>query len=134
MSGLDSGDSNTMDTTPTVSTVSTTTTQDHIQALTDFHARLQSIRHIPSLLLRPPSGSSLSRASEFRSPFDTADHDFAATFHTTPVQDFRTLKAIAETLCSDKIQEALKVARESEDTDKSDLDLSFKRDSGMQRK
>ncbi|OAX40844.1 hypothetical protein K503DRAFT_736767 [Rhizopogon vinicolor AM-OR11-026] len=123
-----------MDTTSAVATASNATTHDHIQALTDFHTRLESVRRIPSLLLRPLSGSSLSHAPEFHSPFDTADHDFAATFHTTPVQDFRTLKSIAEALCSEKVQEALKFARESEDADKSDLDLSLQRDSGKQRK
>lgn len=89
---------------------------------------------MPSLLLRPPSGSSLSHAPEFHSPFDTVDHDFSSTFHTTPAQDFHTLKAIAETLCSEKVQEALKVARESEDVDKGELGLSFQNDSRKQRK
>ncbi|OJA08169.1 hypothetical protein AZE42_12745 [Rhizopogon vesiculosus] len=97
-------------------------------ALTDFHTRLESVRRIHSLLLR-----SLSHAPEFHFPFDTADHDFAAIFHTTPMQDFRTLKSIAEALCSEKVQEALKFARESEDADKSDLDLSLQRDGGKQR-
>jgi hypothetical protein len=103
-------------------------TDDRIQTLTDFHIRLQSVRHIPSLLLRHPSGSSLSHESEFTSPFDPADHDFTAPFHTTPTQDFRTLKTIADVLRSEKLQEALKAARESEEADKSELGL-FQRDS-----
>lgn len=123
-----------VDTTPAAAEVSPTvsnlgpSTHDYIQTLTDFHIRLQSVRHIPSFLLRHPSGSSLSHEPEFNSPFDPADHDFGAPFHTTPAQDFRTLNAIMDVLRSEKIQEALKVARESEDADKSDLCL-FHRDS-----
>lgn len=56
---------------PTVSNLGPST-HDHIQTLTDFHIRLQSVRHIPSFLLRHPSGSSLSHESEFTSPFDPA--------------------------------------------------------------
>ncbi|KAG0708322.1 hypothetical protein DFH29DRAFT_795229 [Suillus ampliporus] len=128
-----------IDATLTAATITQTisnpgpTTHDHIQTLTDFHIRLQSVRHIPSLLLRPPSGSSLSHAPEFSSPFDPTDHDFAVPFHTTPAQDFRTLKTIADALRSEKIQEALKVARESEDSDKSDLGL-FQRDSRKRKR
>ena len=128
----------TMDTASTAATAiqtgSNPTTQDHIQTLMDFHARLQSVRRIPSLLLRPSSGSSLSHAPEFHSPFETADHDFAATFQTTPAQHFRTLKAIADALCAEKVQTALKVARESENADKSDIGPSFQGESHKQRK
>ncbi|KAG1870396.1 hypothetical protein C8R48DRAFT_82250 [Suillus tomentosus] len=130
-----------VDTTPTPTKVTQTplnlqvgpSTHDRIQTLTDFHIRLQSVRHIPSFLLRHPSGSSLSHEPEFASSFDPADHDFAAPFHTTPTQDFRTLKSIADTLRSEKIQEALKVARESEDADKSDLGL-FQRESRKRKR
>ncbi|KAG1724080.1 uncharacterized protein EDB91DRAFT_1062986 [Suillus paluster] len=130
-----------MDTTPTASaatipqTISNLgpTIHDRIQTLTDFHIRLQSVRHIPSLLLRPPSGSSLSHTPEFSSPFDPTDHDFAAPFHATPAQDFRTLKTIADSLRSEKIQEALKVSRESEDADKNDLGL-FQRDNRKRKR
>ncbi|KAG1746083.1 hypothetical protein EDB19DRAFT_1631944 [Suillus lakei] len=128
-----------VDATPAAATVTQTvsnpgpSTHDRIQTLTDFHIRLQSVRHIPSLLLRHPSGSSLSHTPEFTSPFDPADHDFAAPFHTTPTQDFRTLKTIADALRSEKLQEALKVARESEDADQSDLGL-FQRDSRKRKR
>ncbi|KAG2342541.1 hypothetical protein BDR05DRAFT_934899 [Suillus weaverae] len=124
-----------VDTTPAASTVTQTVSNlgDRIQTLTDFHIRLQSVRHIPSLLLRHPSGPSLSHEPEFTSPFDPADHDFAAPFHTTPTQDFRTLKTIADALRSEKLQEALKVSRESEDADKSDLRL-FQKDSRKRKR
>lgn len=124
-----------VDTTPAASTVTQTVSNlgDRIQTLTDFHIRLQSVRHIPSLLLRHPSGSSLSHEPKFTSPFDPADHDFAAPFHTTPTQDFRTLKTIADALRSEKLQEALKVSRESEDADKSDLRL-FQKDSRKRKR
>ncbi|KAG1812444.1 uncharacterized protein BJ212DRAFT_1276340 [Suillus subaureus] len=128
-----------VDTTPAEAKVTQTVsnlgpgTYDRIQTLRDFHIRLQSIRHIPSLLLRHPSGSSLSHENEFTPPFDPADHDFAAPFHTTPTQDFRTLKTIADALRSEKLQEALKVARESEEADKSDLGL-FQRDSRKRKR
>lgn len=128
-----------VDATPAAAEVTQTvsnlgiSTHDRIQTLTDFHIRLQSVRHIPSLLLRHPSGSSLSHEPGFTSPFDPDDHDFAAPFHTTPAQDFRTLKTITDALRSEQIQEALKVARESEDADKSDLGL-FHRDSRKRKR
>ncbi|KAG2153684.1 uncharacterized protein EDB93DRAFT_1081894 [Suillus bovinus] len=127
------------DATPTAPKVTQTpsnlgpSTQDRIQTLTDFHTRLQSVRHIPSLLLRHPSGSSLSHESEFASSFDPADHDFAAPFHTTPTPDFRSLKIIADALRTEKIQEALRVSRESEHADKSDLGL-FQRNSRKRKR
>lgn len=100
--------------------------QDRIQTLTDLHARLQTLRHVPTMLLRPPSSSPLA---DFPPPFDPAiDREFAVTFNSTPTHDFRALKDFLDMLCSDKVQEALQAARASEDADRSELGLSFRRE------
>lgn len=99
--------------------------QDRIQTLTDVYNRLQALRHVPTMLLRP----SASPLGDFPPPFDpTIDREFAVTFNSTPTHDFRALKDFVEVLCSDKVQEALRVARASEDADQSELGLSFRRE------
>ncbi|KIJ67556.1 hypothetical protein HYDPIDRAFT_108397 [Hydnomerulius pinastri MD-312] len=109
--------------------------QDRIQTLTDLHNRLQALRHIPTMLLKPPSASPLSHVSDFPPAFDpTVDQDFTATFKNTPVHDFRTLKEFSELLRSDKVQEALRAARASEETDQSELGLSFRRDTRKRKR
>ncbi|KAH0827595.1 hypothetical protein J3R83DRAFT_4320 [Lanmaoa asiatica] len=114
--------SNAVTTTP--DRVPSPSLQDRIQTLTDVHNRLQTLRHVPTILLRPPSS-----LADFPPPFDPAiDREFAVTFHTTPMHDFRALKDFQEVLCSDKVQEALRAARASEDADQSELGLSFRRE------
>ncbi|KAF9222643.1 hypothetical protein BS17DRAFT_174956 [Gyrodon lividus] len=80
--------------------------QDRIQTLTDVHNRLQALRHISSMLLKPPSTSPLS-------PFD-------------PTVEF------LEVLRSEKVQDAFRVARASEDADQSEL--SFRRESRKRKR
>lgn len=110
------------DTTTTSDPVPPPSLQDRIQTLTDVHHRLQTLRHVPSMLLRPP-------LADFPPPFDPAiDREFAATFNTTPGHDFRALKEFLEVLCSDKVQDALRAARASEEGDHSELGLSFRRE------
>jgi len=78
------------------------------------------------MLLRPPSTSPLV---DFPPPFDpTIDREFAVTFNFTPTHDFRALKDFVEVLRSDKVQEALRAARASEDADQGELGLSFRRE------
>lgn len=117
-----------METTPNASdTVPQPSLQDRIQTLTEVHNRLQTLRHVPTLLLRPPSASPLG---DFPPSFDpTIDRDFAVTFNSTPSHDFRALKDFVEVLCSDKVQEALRAARASEEADQSELGLCFRRES-----
>lgn len=100
--------------------------QDRIQTLTDVHHRLQTLRHVPTMLLRPPSTSSLA---DFAPPFDpTIDREFAVAFNSTPTHDFRALKDFLEVLCSDKVQDALGAARASEDADRTELGLTVRRE------
>lgn len=113
------------DTTPNAVTP-TPSLQDRIQTLTDVHNRLQTLRHVPTMLLRPPSTSPLA---DFPPPFDpTIDREFAVTFNSTPAHDFRALKDFLDVLSSDKVQEALRAARTSEDADQTELGLSFRRE------
>jgi hypothetical protein len=112
--------------TTTLDPVPSPSLQDRIQTLTDVHSRLQTLRHVPPMLLRPPSASPLA---DFPPPFDpTIDREFAVTFNSTPAHDFRALKDFLEVLCCDKVQEALRAARASEDADQSELGLSFRRE------
>ncbi|KAN0090988.1 hypothetical protein V8E55_004554 [Tylopilus felleus] len=105
--------------------------QDRIQTLTDVYNRLQALRHVPTMLLRP----SASPLGDFPPPFDpTIDREFAVTFNSTPTHDFRALKDFVEVLCSDKVQEALRVARASEDADQSELGLSFRRENRKRKR
>ncbi|KAH7888387.1 hypothetical protein F5I97DRAFT_1802922 [Phlebopus sp. FC_14] len=84
------------------------------------------------MLLRPPSRSTLSHVPDFPPSFDpTSDQDF--TFNTRPADDLRSVREFAELLRSDKVQEALRAARESEAADKSELGISFRRQ-GRKRK
>lgn len=112
--------------TTTLDPVPPPSLQDRIQTLTDVHNRLQTLRHVPPMLLRPPSASPLA---DFPPPFDpTIDREFAVTFSSTPTHDFRALKDFLGVLCCDKVQGALRAARASEDADQSELGLSFRRE------
>ncbi|KAI0644647.1 hypothetical protein C8Q79DRAFT_912855 [Trametes meyenii] len=71
--------------------------RNHIQTLTDLNNRLQALRSIPALLLRPPVSGvhALPQSSLLR-------------------HEFQELKQIADSVRSEKVQEALKAARKSE--------------------
>jgi hypothetical protein len=86
-----------------------------IQCLTDLYNSLQSLRQIPSLVLRPPISHSLS------SP-------------PTPArQEFKELRDFGETLCSDAVQDALRAARQSEIADKREIVLNGRRENRKRR-
>ncbi|KAI0674831.1 hypothetical protein C8Q78DRAFT_1075193 [Trametes maxima] len=71
--------------------------RNHIQTLTDLNNRLQALRSIPAHLLRPPVSGvhALPQSSLLR-------------------HEFQELKEIADSVRSEKVQEALKAARKSE--------------------
>ncbi|KAI0633625.1 hypothetical protein C8Q77DRAFT_1058078 [Trametes polyzona] len=73
------------------------TLRNHIDALTKLNSRLQTLRHIPALLLRPPATGlhALPQTSLLR-------------------HEFQELKEITEAVRSEPVQEALKAARKSE--------------------
>ncbi|KAF8840031.1 hypothetical protein BDN67DRAFT_904373 [Paxillus ammoniavirescens] len=84
------------------------------------------------MLLKPPSASPLS---DFSPSFDpTVDQDFIAAFNSTPAHDLHTLKEFSEVLCSEKVQEALRAARVSEEADQSELGSSFRRESRKRKR
>ncbi|EMD32105.1 hypothetical protein CERSUDRAFT_162186 [Gelatoporia subvermispora B] len=75
-----------------------------LSALTELHSRLQTLRQIPTLLLRPPANN----------------------VHAVPQtallrHEFQELREVSEALRAEKVQAALVAARESEAKDKSDL-------------
>jgi hypothetical protein len=76
--------------------------QSKISTLADLHSKIQSIRAIPPLILRPPPP-----------PF------------TPPLQD---LKDFAQTLKSDGVQAALRAAAESEKEDSKGLRIGGRRE------
>ncbi|KAI0823624.1 hypothetical protein BC628DRAFT_1324570 [Trametes gibbosa] len=71
--------------------------RNHIDTLTKLNNRLQALRHIPSLLLRPPLTGvhALPQSSLLR-------------------HEFLELKEIADAVRSEQVQDALKAARKSE--------------------
>lgn len=87
----------------------------HIQTLTDLNNRLQAIRHIPAQLLRPPGSD---------------PHKLESTLLT---HGFKELATIAETVRSEKVQDALKAARKSELADPSNLGSNLRRENLKRR-
>ncbi|KAI0745119.1 hypothetical protein C8Q76DRAFT_606713 [Earliella scabrosa] len=88
----------------------------HIQTLTDLNNRLQAIRHIPAQLLRPPGSD---------------PHKLESTLLT---HGFKELATIAETVRSEKVQDALKAARKSELADPSNLGSNLRRENLKRRR
>lgn len=91
------------------------TLEDRIQTLTDLYNRLQGLRQIPTHLLKPPAPTDLpSPLSALRT-------------------EFLDIKSIREDTLSGKVQEALRVANESEKKDKSELSSNFRRENRKRR-
>ncbi|KAJ2981137.1 hypothetical protein NUW54_g10911 [Trametes sanguinea] len=92
------------------------TLRDHIQALTDLNNRLQALRHIPALLLRPPTAGvhALPQPSLLR-------------------HEFQELKEFAGAVRSEKVQDALKAARKSEGAEPKMLGFDVRRDNLKRR-
>ena len=88
--------------------------EDRIQLLTDLYNRLDGLRQIPITLLKPPAANDLPTPIPLRS-------------------EFETLKVIGETVRSERVQEALRVARDSEKGDRSDLGSNFRRENRKRR-
>ncbi|KAJ8497164.1 hypothetical protein ONZ51_g693 [Trametes cubensis] len=92
------------------------TLRNHIQTLSDLNNRLQALRHIPALLLRPPTTGvhALPQASLLR-------------------HEFQEIKDITEAIRSDKVQDALKAARKSEAAEPKLLGFDIRRDNLKRR-
>ncbi|KAI0661249.1 hypothetical protein C8Q70DRAFT_1043873 [Cubamyces menziesii] len=93
------------------------TLRNHIQTLSDLNNRLQALRHIPALLLRPPTTGvhALPQASLLR-------------------HEFQEIKDITEAIRSDKVQDALKAARKSEAAEPKLLGFDIRRDNLKRRR
>ncbi|KAI0717221.1 hypothetical protein C8T65DRAFT_641757 [Cerioporus squamosus] len=91
-----------------------TTLRTHIQTLTELNNRLQAIRRIPAQLLRPPG-----------------PHQLESTLLT---HGFKGLGTIAESVRSEKVQDALKAARKSELSDPSNLGSNLRRENLKRRR
>ncbi len=89
--------------------------EDRIQTLTDLYNRLQALRQIPSLFLKPPA------AIDLPAPLPTLR------------PEFHNLKEIGDVVQSEKVQEALRAARDSEQKDKSELTPHFRRENRKRR-
>lgn len=86
-----------------------------IQSLLDLQNRLQFIRQSPQSLLKAPFPHELPLSN------------------LSPAKEFHVLKEFEETLCSDPVQEALRIASESEKADKSDLNPNGRRENRKRR-
>jgi len=95
--------------------VEISTLEDRIQAVTDLYNRFQALRQIPSSLLKPPISNDLpSPLSSLRS-------------------EFNDLKEIGDRVRSEKVQEALRAARDSEKADRSELSSNVRRENRKRR-
>ena len=103
-----------MDTTVTTAKTSEIQVlEDRINVLTDLHARVEKLRHAPSVL-RLPSGSSNVLATP--------------TLPAAQLREaFAQLKDFSDTLKKDQAQEALKAAKDSEAKDNSELTFRNRR-------
>lgn len=90
--------------------------EERIQTVTNLYNRFQSLRQIPTLLLRPP-----------------APTDLPAAALSSIRPEFENVKEMRELVCSDAVQEALRAARESEKADGSALSSNFRRESRKRR-
>ncbi|EPQ57368.1 hypothetical protein GLOTRDRAFT_110541 [Gloeophyllum trabeum ATCC 11539] len=102
-----------MDTSPALVAL-----EEKLQSLKDLHNRLQAIRVVPTFnpFLRAPAiGLHLSSITE---PLEGT---------------VGGLKEVGEFLKSEKVQDALKAASESEKADKSDLTMSWRRENRKRR-
>ncbi|KAI0780169.1 hypothetical protein C8Q74DRAFT_1198625 [Fomes fomentarius] len=95
-----------------------TTLRTHIQTLTELNNRLQAVRHIPAQLLRPSN----------------LDKELLKMNLETTRHGFKELVTIAETVRSDKVQDALKAARRSELADPSNLGSNLRRENLKRRR
>ena len=91
------------------------TLRAHIQTLTELNNRLQAIRHIPAQLLRPPGSD---------------PHKLESALLT---HGFRELAAVADVVRSEKVQDALKTARKSEQADPANLGSNLRRENLKRR-
>lgn len=89
-----------------------TTLKARIQTLTDLNNRLQNLRQIPAVILRPPVVTQPSGLPNI------------PQLH----HEYQELKEITEAVRSEKIQSALIAARDSEKKDKTELEFKGRRD------
>lgn len=92
------------------------TLRNHIDTLTNLNSRLQTLRHFPALLMRPPA---------------TASHMLPPT--SVLEYEFKELKEIAQSVRSDQVQDALKAARKSEAAEPKLVGLDVRRENLKRR-
>lgn len=91
-----------------------------IQTLIDLNNRLQNLRQIPAVILRPPIPTTSSALPTVPSQ---------QTLH----HEYQELKEITETVRSERVQFALTAARDSEQKDKTELEFKRRRDTRKRR-
>ncbi|KAJ7594839.1 hypothetical protein C8J56DRAFT_450169 [Mycena floridula] len=96
--------------------MTTTSRQAQIEELSSLQSRLHAIRQIPQVLLKAPAQHGLPLPAPSAAP------------------EFMLLKEIGENLRSSLVQEALRVAGESEAADKSNLNPNGRRESRKRRR
>jgi len=102
--------SNTHDTSTEISSL-----EDGIQTVTELYNRFQALRQVPTVLLKPPISHDLPTPLSLRSEFDG-------------------LKEIGKRVKSEKVQEALRTARDSEKADKNELSSNVRRENRKRRR
>ena len=96
--------------------------QAQIQALTDLHSRLQTLRQIPSLVLRPPASTN-------------ADGLLLSPQGQPSLRtEFERLKEIENVIRSEPTQEALRSARDSFQADTKELNFNMRWDNPSRKR
>ncbi|KAG5653620.1 hypothetical protein H0H81_011846 [Sphagnurus paluster] len=88
--------------------------EGQIQLLSDVHTRLQTLRQIPGVLLQGPGTAGLGAPTLRR--------------------EFQQMKEIADTIRTEPVQEALRTARDSLESDRSDLNPNLRREKRKRRR
>jgi hypothetical protein len=106
----------------TPSTSKAASLQAQIQSLTNLHSRLQTLRQIPSLVLRPPAST-------------TADGLLLSPGAQPSLRtEFERIKEIENIIRSEPTQEALRNARDSFQADTKDLNFNMRWDSPSRKR
>ena len=87
------------------------TLRARMQTLTELNSRLQALRPVPAQLLRPPGS-----------------HGHGQLETTLLTHGFRELAAVADVVRSERVQDALRAARRSEQADPSGIGSNLRRE------
>ena len=90
--------------------------QTQVEVLTDLYNQMQSLHRLPALLVQPP-----------------VDNGLGGTARQNLELELQRIKSLQETVRSDRVQSALKCARDSLKADSSGLNSNLRREMRKRR-